>query len=45
LHTGKDHWVTICTTSYKSSEVDIFDSMSPTVTWKPKEQISSLLYM
>ena len=41
LHTGADHWVTICVVS--SDEVRVYDSMFHSTTYATKKQIASII--
>ncbi len=43
LNTGKGHWVTISTIGCQRNEVDIFDSLYPTLSSQLQMQISVLL--
>jgi hypothetical protein len=43
LNTGRHHWVTITNIGCQSGEIDIFDSMYPTLTNSLQLQIASLL--
>ena len=41
LHTGADHWITVCIVS--SDEVKVYDSMFHSTTYTTKKQIASIL--